>query len=169
MIAYARYYISSISSFMRNLVLPWDCIKQGLFIVFFLLSLHSTLSAQTQHLSITATKKPLSEIIDLLEKQTPYRFVYRSSDIRDQFIDLDISNQTFEDILPLVFEQTYLSYSRLADNLIALSKGREISGRLSYHFVSGVVFDENGISVPGVNIREKNTLTGTVSDKNVRF
>lgn len=115
--------------------------------------------------------KTLAQILDMIEQQTPYSFIYDA-----QVIDLSVpvrdnwEGKTLFDLLYLLFKDTDIAYTVVNKQIIL--NHREDVIRMQQNAprrVTGTVKDKSGEPVIGANILIKGTSQGTVTDPDGRF
>jgi TonB-linked SusC/RagA family outer membrane protein len=107
----------------------------------------------------------LKEFFSAIEAQTGLRFSYPSTLIADaQPVTLSVTNERLSSVLDQVLKERKLVYA-LVDNSIII-KNAPASENLT---IKGKVVDENGESLPGVNIVIANSTFGTVADSEGNF
>ncbi|MEG2066625.1 MAG: SusC/RagA family TonB-linked outer membrane protein [Tannerellaceae bacterium] len=116
------------------------------------------------------TPKRIVDVLDEIEKQTEYSFVYdaRVIDLSAK-ISTSLNGNLFE-LLHQLFKNTDIAYTIIADQIILNKKETLIRiQQQSFRKVNGVVTDEKGVPVIGANIIEKETTNGSTTDLNGRF
>lgn len=106
------------------------------------------------------------QLLNDIEKQTVYRFVYRSDQLPTQPVTLHVKNQEALTVLGDVLKGTKYSYHIVTGTLIAVSSLIDTSTAIE---IRGVVFDENKTPLPGASISIKNTNRGSVTDSTGKF
>lgn len=164
-------------------VLALFCIGMLLTSAGFSHSKHQSSKKIELHLKNVTVREALHEI----ERQTNYNFVVNNSRIHilNKTVTLTVTDDKIENILNILLDGTNVTY-KIRKRQITLippmtqstvsppastgaSSSLNISGD-AYQFllpavtVSGKITDENGMALPGVNIVEKGTTNGTVSD-----
>ena len=114
----------------------------------------------------------LREVLAVLEEESDFQFVYNEK-VLDKYRGLSVQNrkQSLADILRQISRKTQLAFKRI-DNNIHISErksGEEMVEEALSNAppinVTGQVIDlESGTPLPGVNIIEQGTNTGTVTD-----
>lgn len=134
-------------------------------------------SVKEVYLSIDIQDKNLQEVFKLLESKTSYKFSYDQRDVRgNQKISLQLQNASVEQILLELSKETSLKF-RQVNNSIDVSKvNKKISEEEIVEIVeqtrtvSGrITTDDDASGLPGVNVIEKGTSNGTVSDIQGRY
>lgn len=113
----------------------------------------------------------IAEALDEIEKQTDYSFIYDA-----RIIDLStplnavLEGRTVFEILSQLFKNTDIAYTVMNDQII-LSKKEEIirMRQQSAWKVTGRVTDKNGAPAMFVNVIQKGTTNGTMTDLNGHF
>lgn len=127
-----------------------------------LASVHS----QNMRVSIHANNTKAQKVLDEIEKQTDYLFIYNNQDVDlNQNVSIDAKDQTVQQVLSEIFHKTDVTYAVEGQNILLMKKNA------SSHAVSqknrrltGVVTDATGTPIIGANIIVKGTTSGTISD-----
>ncbi len=110
----------------------------------------------------------VDEVFDLIEKQTPYRFIYPSSLIKDlPKIEVKKGTITVKNLLNSSFTDVPVKYEFRNKKNIVLSKASEntiADTEEQQQTITGTVTDEDGVPLPGVNITVEGTTRGTQTD-----
>ena len=119
-----------------------------------------------QNLSVKYQNQTLEEVITDLKQRTDYSFVYQKRILEGkEAVTAEFMNVPLEYILDRVLLPADLEYEIVEKSVIirAMDKGtfRQV--------VSGKVTDEEGLPVPGVNVRVKDTQSGVATDINGDF
>lgn len=136
-------------------------LKNLLFIAFLFFTLNTY--AQKK-LDITAEQSTLKLLIEKIEKDTDYTFIFNSSINLSQKISFNITQQPIDYILKKAFTDNEIDYEMAGKQIIL--KKREKSNTKT---ISGIIVDDIGVPVIGANIVEKNKRIGTVSDIDGKF
>lgn len=115
--------------------------------------------------------QPISAVLDTIERQTSYSFVYDA-----RVIDLstpvrkDLKGSRLLNLLYSLFKDTDIAYTIVNKQIILNKKERIINmQKKSVRRLKGVVTDKNGEPVIGANILIKGTTRGTVTDLDGNF
>eukprot|EP01089_Gocevia_fonbrunei_P018346 TRINITY_DN6175_c0_g2_i1.p1 TRINITY_DN6175_c0_g2~~TRINITY_DN6175_c0_g2_i1.p1 ORF type:complete len:349 (+),score=55.23 TRINITY_DN6175_c0_g2_i1:123-1169(+) len=115
----------------------------------------------------------LSRVIDEIEANTDFKFIFNIETVNtDRVISLRIRNAEINKVLDLVFsENPNIEYEIYRNQILLLpSKVDEmaaVKAKISLPqqvVVTGIVNDESGTPLAGVNIVEKGTTNGQISD-----
>src|SRR6218665_73772 len=140
------------------------------------------------HVTITVKKKTITDIFKLIENQTVYKFSYDKQVESIEGITIHAENTSLLKVLQQLEQQASIVYKQFNNMIVVVSGseksvGHKISAveipaaesnclanafrlRFAVLPVKGRVTDENGQPLPGVNILEKGTTNGTVTDGN---
>ncbi|MEN6456820.1 MAG: SusC/RagA family TonB-linked outer membrane protein [Prolixibacteraceae bacterium] len=139
---------------------------QLVLILGFLVQSYATVSqAQTNRLNLQFENNSLKEVIQILEDQTDYSFVYKyelvssGSKITGNFKDKEIT-----EILESILRDRNLTYMIKGKVVVILPTEQENAVRQQKSNVKGTVTDSSGAPLPGVTIVIKGTTQGTISD-----
>ncbi|MGN6493950.1 MAG: TonB-dependent receptor [Agriterribacter sp.] len=116
--------------------------------------------------TLTLDKATIGKILNTIEDQGYYRFVYNSN-LKDlkQKISIDVRDAAITDVLKNILSKTGLLYNILSDNLIVI---RENEVRQDI-IVTGTVMDANAAPLAGVSVTVKGTSQGVTTDANGKF
>jgi len=125
----------------------------------------STYSQETI-LSMKRTNTSIEKIIDDIEKQTGYTFLYNQQLIENTVpMSLHVHNDNMIDVLDKLFASTKINY-RIIDKQIVLTQAPETLSNpsLQAFAIAGTVTDVNGDPIPGVTVVETNNPSnGTIT------
>ena len=123
---------------------------------------------------------PLKEVLKTLGHQVDVRFVYSNRIVKvDQKVSLQVSNEKLSLVLQSLLAPQEVSFQVIEDQIV-LSKQPKWSEsenesvlpepiKISGITLKGVVNDENNQPAVGVNVMEKGTTNGTVTDVDGKF
>jgi len=120
--------------------------------------------------TIRVSNVSVKRILNLMEEQAQVKISYSSKALNAQKkVDINSSNESIESVLQKLFGNEVKVL--LLDKHILLLKadGTASTGNLTVEIapvIQGVVRDENGQPLPGVNVLEKGTNNGTATDEN---
>lgn len=121
--------------------------------------------AQTR-VSLNYRNSRFEQILNDIQKQTVYRFVYRADKLPAQPVTVHVQNQEALTVLRNLLKGTNFSFHIVTGTLIAISS---LDDNLVTVKIKGVVFDENQQPLPGASVSIKNTDRGTVTDGSGKF
>ena len=129
-----------------------------------LLTLHATVFSQNK-VTMKGENISLKNALVQIEQEAQVKFVYRDEAISDFRVSFDFQNSTIEETLQVLLRGTGSSFHPLGNNLIVISPVELLQGIP----ISGTVTDNNGESMPGVNVVIKGTIVGQVTDMDGRY
>ena len=135
---------------------------------------HATYSQSTR-ISIPRSELRVGEILDKIEAQTEYLFVYnkKSVDVR-RTVNIDADNQPVSEVLDEIFNGTDIRYVMEGKNIVLTKqneKASEIIATVQQENISvkGVVTDTKGEPIIGANVVEKGTTNGCITNIDGEF
>jgi TonB-linked SusC/RagA family outer membrane protein len=129
-----------------------------------------TADAQTQKVSLNLKNAKRAAAIQALQKQTSMEFFYNEDEL-NKFapVTLSIKDKTITEVLNIILEGTGMKFS-IEKNVVVVSLPVTQIGNPTLKIkVSGKVTDDKGLPIPGVNIVEPQTKTGTTSNSNGEY
>ena len=148
--------------------------KATLFLLFSLFFVRygwaNTKTGSARNINLRIENARLPNIFALLEEQTGYKFSYGQEIIADQHTyTLSRQNKEFRTIMDDLSREARLTYT-ISNQLVMVKKQAAIEDETPQaKTAKGKVMDENGLALPGVNIVEKGTTNGTVTDLDGNF
>jgi len=123
--------------------------------------------AQDQKVSIDVRNVSLEKLFDEIERQTPYRFSFRSTVMEGQEpVTLAMKGASVKTVLDAAFAGRNLKYEVVSSKMIAVSEKSQKSGE---NQVTGTVKDESGEPVPGAFVKVVGTDDGVLTDNGGNF
>jgi len=136
------------------------------FLLFFTLNLSANSFGQ-ERVNLQAKKMQISEVLNTIEHQTSYRFLYSNelADLKNK-ISINAKNASIDEVLSQMFFETSLTYTNMPDKLIVIKSDPMNKKDVR---VTGSVMDEKGSPLGGVSVQVKGTNAGTVTDAQGKF
>ncbi len=131
-----------------------------------------TAEAQTQstRLSIHLDKVPMERIVNEIEQQTRYLFLFNKDiDSKQITVSVNATDKTVLEILPLLFEGTGLGYTVEGMNILVTKTDSAAKNVPNSGKISGTVTDPSGHPVVGASVLVKGTTVGATTDVDGRF
>lgn len=172
---------------MNKKTLPKDfCIKNPLskrlfrimkvatlFLLLFVFCINAeNLHSQNTKLSLEKNNVRLEQIIDEIEKQSNYLFVYTKDINIKQAYSVKVRQSDIKETLNKLFAGTNINYE-IEGNYIVLARSEKVTERTAEQQnlkqISGTVIDTNGEPIIGANVIEKGTTNGVITDIDGRF
>jgi len=140
--------------------------KLTYFLMFFNLMTVSAIGySQAEKVTVELNKGNLKDLVNAVEKQTQYKFLYRDDELEGLTVNLNAVNTPLDEVLTRSLEGSDFDYKILANNLIVITSNEVLQEQK----ISGKVTDRSGAPLPGVSVVVKGTTAGTVTDMNGRF
>ena len=126
--------------------------------------------SQSQRLSINQKNISVEDVLQKIENQTDYYFMYSALTVDvKRIVDVEATDKSVPEILADVFKGTDISY-KIKGRLIALSSNNEAVEIAQQPIsLSGNVTESSGSPLPGVTVIVKGTTRGTVTDSNGNY
>lgn len=138
-------------------------------------SIYATdLKSQNARVTINMKASPLNEILDEIENQTDYLFVYNDNVDVERLVTVRAKSLSVRQVLNDLFKDTDVSYTMEGMHIV-LKSTKENEGEYAVgpmqakRSITGTVVDQSGEAVVGANVVEKGTANGIVSDLNGKF
>ncbi|MGC9355495.1 MAG: carboxypeptidase-like regulatory domain-containing protein, partial [Mariniphaga sp.] len=131
----------------------------------------ATVYSQNTKFTFDVKNEKVIDILQDIESQSEFRFFYQREQVDvERTVNLQVKNQTIDQVLTLLFAEEGIDYFMRDDHLILL---KPIGIRASTHIladaqqqrtVTGKVTDSRGQPLPGVTVVVKGTTQGTVTN-----
>lgn len=139
-----------------------------LFLIGACLSIQATTYAQQTKVTLEMKQVSLHEVILEISKQTKLHFLYNHSTIGHIRIkELKADGKELHALLQELLPARGLEYSFNDDVIVISPKESTSPQKISY--IEGKVTDKQQYPLPGVTVRIKNSILGTVTDKEGKF
>lgn len=139
----------------------------------FILQLYAVSThSQSAVVEINLNSLTISELIEEIEAQTDYLFIFSKNDIdANQYVKVSTNSNQVGEILKEAFSDTDITYV-FANNYISLRKKTQTEKGVIPSFpvlpqakrITGKVIDEMGDPIIGANVVEKGTTNGTITN-----
>ncbi len=131
-------------------------------------AMHISASVYSQRtkLSIDVQGKSIKEVLQVIESQSDFRFIYENEKIDlDSKVNIRVEQQSVEDILKMLFDKRGIQYSITESNLILINPAGELPPLMQQtKNIIGKVTDLSGAPLPGVTVVVKGTSHGIITD-----
>lgn len=125
-------------------------------------------NSQIARVNIDANQLQTKEIIQQIEEQTDYLFVYNNKKVElNHRISLSATNISVAEALNRIFENSEIVYAMEGNNILLMKKSL-LSGQKEKP-IKGIVKDSKGEPVIGANVVEKGTTNGVITDIDGNF
>lgn len=133
-------------------------------------------NASSQNASVTILKQntTIGEVLNLIEEQTDYLFLYNKSnvDISTQ-VNITTNKQEIEAVLDNIFKNSNISYTIEGKHIVLTTKIMAAKANSSLQqqkrTITGVVKDDLGEPIIGANVVISGTTNGTITDFDGKF
>lgn len=96
-------------------------------------------NSQNTKISISKDNANIQEVINAIEKQTDYLFIYNKKEVNvNQRVSVHATNKTVAEVLHNIFENTEISYAMQGNNIM-LMKERNLKTTGQLRFLNKVV------------------------------
>jgi len=124
-------------------------------------------SSQVAKVSINLKNAAVAQVLDAIESQTDYLFVYSKDEVDlVRKISVEAEQQSVAEVLTNVFDKTNIVYAMEGTNIMLMERS---SAQQQGKKVTGKVTDSGGSSLPGVSVVVKGTTTGVITDNNGNY
>ena len=124
--------------------------------------------SQNARVSINKKNVQLETVLNEIEHQTDYLFIYNNQVNVNKKVSLKAKNQPVSKVLEELLADSGITYS-VEGNHIVLGKQNMVTVPQQNSTIKGKVIDTNGDAVIGANIVEKGTTNGTTTDADGNF
>lgn len=124
-------------------------------------------SSQVMKVSIVANNKTAQEVINEIEKQTDYLFVFNANEVDlNRKVSVNANDKSVAEVLNDIFNSTDVHYAMEGTNIMLMRKEASAVSSVNQQvrIIKGSVVDESGESVIGANVSVKGSTTGTITD-----
>lgn len=128
--------------------------------------LAQALLAQNQGVTLSVKDKPLKEVFSLIEKQTPYTFLYKNELLTGKKnVSVNVTGMSVSKLLTQLLSPLSLTYE-FDDNVFVIKAVNPTTqSSAKKRLISGIILDDENLPLPGATINIKNSTTGsTISD-----
>lgn len=125
------------------------------------MELHATGFGQVK-INLQLREISIKNLLDEVEKQTPYRFVYHTGTLpEDKKVSIHVINAGLDEVLSKAFNGLPLTYTVKEDNLVVI-----FSTMRPDKLIKGRVTGTDNAPLAGVSVKISGTTIGTVTDAN---
>ncbi len=135
-------------------------------------TLHAVAESRAQKITLDARNTTLRKVMQEIQKQQGYSFLFRGDRIADVRIDVQLKEVDLTDAMHNILDNQGLGWS-LDNGIITIMVNPARSARrkemLQQHIVSGRVADENGNPLEGVTVTVKGTTAAAKTNERGDF
>ena len=126
------------------------------------MELHATGFAQVK-INLQLKETSLKQILDEVEKQTDYRFVYHTGTLpEDKKVSIHVTNASLDEVLTKAFTGLPITYRVKDDNLVVIFAQDQKT--LADKVIKGQVTSSDKTPLAGVSVKLTGSATGTTTD-----
>lgn len=126
--------------------------------------------SQVMKVTIMADNISAGKVINEIEKQTDYLFVYNVNEVNlKRTVKVNAKKKPVAEVLNKVFAGTDIYYAMEGKNIMLMSKGEKEEITQQENKITGIVKDANGEPIIGANVTVKDQSIGTITDIDGRF
>jgi TonB-linked SusC/RagA family outer membrane protein len=123
------------------------------------------INSQTTRVTIHANRTQAKEVINLIEEQTDYLFVYNYDKVDLSWeVTMEASDTPVAEVLSGMFAGSDIIYAMEGNNILLLKKNATSEQQQIGKRISGTVVTQTGEAIIGASIVEKGTTNGNVTD-----
>jgi TonB-linked SusC/RagA family outer membrane protein len=139
-------------------------------VLWFVAIMHVSATSFAQKISLNVKNASLGRVLDQLSQQSGYNFIYDVKVIQSaKPVSISVSDEAIEEVLQKCFRDQPLTFL-INDNTVVIRKKAPVERIVADPVtIIGVVNDEKGLPLPGVNVIIKGTTTGVATDTNGKF
>ena len=119
-----------------------------------------TVRAQAGRVTIDMQQVKMTQIMDEIEKQTKFLFIYDKNISVDRSASVQVREQPVAEALAQMLAGTDLTYEINSSNIILSKRSADAAASSSLHNVAGVVLDAHGQPIIGASVVIKGTTIG---------
>ena len=131
---------------------------------------HLFAAGYAQRVSIDKKNASLKTVLLDIQKQTGYNFLYNTKMLRQANpVDVTLNNVVLEKALAEIFEEQPFTFVINRNTVVVKLKAPVVQPVQELIQVSGKVFDENNLGIPGVTVKLKDGVIGTMTATDGRY
>lgn len=131
--------------------------------------------SQNTKVSLDMNNVGLNKVLDEIESQTDYLFIYNSQINVNKPVTIKANNQAVSKVLDKILQNTGIKYKLEGSHIILEKKTEEVGNASSTAAqqqtkkITGTVVDKTGETVIGANVKIQGTDRGTITDVDGNF
>lgn len=126
--------------------------------------------SQNAKVSIHMNNVKLNKILNEIENQTDYLFIYNNQVDINKITSVKVKNEAVAQVLDRILSGTGINYELEGTHIILTTEAiKDLHAQQQAKTVTGTVTDVSGEPIIGANIRIKGTTTGTITDIDGNF
>lgn len=127
--------------------------------------------SQNARVSINKSNTQLEKILDEIESQTDYLFIYNNQVDVNRKVSVKAKTKPVSEVLDNLFKNAGIEYEMEGTHIVLSAKDADAVAAVKQqtHTVTGRIVDNNGEAIIGANVVVKGTTNGTVTDIDGNF
>ncbi len=126
--------------------------------------------SQNAKVSIHMNNVKLDKLLNEIENQTDYLFIYNNQVDINKITSVKVKNEAVAQVLDRILSGTGINYELEGTHIILTTEAiKDLHAQQQAKTVTGTVTDVSGEPIIGANIRIKGTTTGTITDIDGNF
>lgn len=126
--------------------------------------------SQNAKVSIRMNNVKLDKILNEIENQTDYLFIYNNQVDINKITSVKVKNEAVAQVLDKILSGTGINYELEGTHIILTTEAiKDLHAQQQAKTVTGTVTNVSGEPIIGANIRIKGTTTGTITDIDGNF
>lgn len=126
--------------------------------------------SQNARVSIRMNNVKLDKILNEIESQTDYLFIYNNQVNINKIASVRAKNEAVAQVLDKILANTGINYELEGTHIILTTEDvKSTNTAQQVKTITGIVTDTSGEAIIGANIRIKGTTTGTITDIDGKF
>lgn len=132
-------------------------------------------NSQNAKVSIQASGFTIQKVINEIEKQTDFLFVYDKNEVNvNRKVSINVNEESVSEVLNKIFENTNVAYRVLGKNITLIVRPESASKLVlqpqqKQKRITGTIVDAKGEPIIGANVVEKGTTNGIITDVDGKF
>ena len=153
--------------YLKKIILT---MKLATFLLLFnLIQINASVYSQSERFTFKLDKVYVRDLLDKIESESNYKFLYRSDYLSNSVVDLNVKDVTLQELLNKAFENTEMTYKILEDKLVVVAP-KVFTESIQQVKVSGTVTDATtNEPLVGVSVFIEGTTVGTSTDINGHY
>lgn len=128
--------------------------------------------SQNARVNIQKNNVTIDEVLDAIESQTDYLFVYNNEVNTHARVSVNARDKEVREVLSTLFDRSDVSYTMEGSNIVLASRTTVPESPVAQQAgkkLSGTVNDATGMPLIGVSVLLKGSATGTITDLDGNF
>ena len=128
--------------------------------------------SQRAKVTITSRTKTTQQLLQEIEKQTNYLFVFSEKEVNlNRNVHLEANDETVAEVLNEAFKGTNIQYAMEGNNIMLMKKNKQAKNvaQKPTQQIKGTIIDKDGMPIIGANVMIKGTSNGTITDLDGKF